>query len=303
MLTNSIKRLPNQKVPIMPRGNAKGPEFVQYFGPVLKALNDLGGLAAAGDVVDAVAALKNVSEAEQERRNQGGALRFYNQVAWARQYLMWAGLLDGSKRGLWRLTDKGLAGIDMSQAEAVELFKQQHALHAEKADTQPGSAEEIEEEPQSPPEGYQEKLLSVIKGLTPQAFERLCKRLLAEYGLEKVHVTGKKGDGGVDGTAILKVNTFVTFKVIFQCKRYAGSVDPSTVREFRGAMHHRADKGIMLTTGTFTKKAQEEALNGIPQIELVNGEELVELFEEKGLGLIPTYEVDLSFFEQFKAEN
>jgi restriction system protein len=191
----------------------------------------------------------------------------------------------------------------MSHTEAVELFKQQHALHAEKAESKQASESEDEEEPQSSPEGYKESLLTVIRNLPPPAFERLCKRLLAEYDLEKVQVTGKKGDGGIDGTAILKVNTFVTFKVIFQCKRYADSVGPSTVREFRGAMHHKADKGIMLTTGTFTKKAQEEALEGIPQIELVDGEDLVQLFEEKGLGLVPTYEVDRSFFEQFKAEN
>jgi restriction system protein len=283
--------------------NANGSEFVQYFGPVLKALKELGGLAAAGDVVDTIAKQRKVSEEEQEKKNKGGALRFYNQVAWARQYLIWGGYLDGSKRGQWRLTEKGMAAVDMSHEQALKIFKQQHALHAKKAESELEKQDEEEDELQATPEKYQDELLSVIKSLPPAAFERLCKRLLAEYGLEKVQVTGKAGDGGIDGIAILKVNTFVTFKVIFQCKRYSKSVDPKTVREFRGAMHNKAEKGIMLTTGTFTKKAQDAALDDIPQIELVDGEQLVQLFEERKLGLVPTYDVDLSFFEQFKADD
>jgi restriction system protein len=284
--------------------NVKGPEFVQYFGPVLKALKELGGIGSAADVVETVARIKNVSEAEQDKKNKGGALRFYNQVAWARQYLMWGGYLDGSKRGVWRLTEKGIAATAMSHGEALALFKQQHALHlsAGKADETEGEEGEGEDESQKAPEGYKEKLLSILRSLAPAAFERLCKRLLGEYGLEKVEVTGGKGDEGIDGSGILKVNKFVTFKVMFQCKRYSGAVGPDKVREFRGAMHSATDKGIMLTTGTFTKSAQAEALSKIPQIELVDGDQLVLLFEERKLGLVPTYDVDLNFFEQFKAD-
>jgi restriction system protein len=287
----------------MPR-NIRGPEFVQDFGPVLRALKELGGLGSASDVVEAVARIKNVSEAEQEKKNKGGAPRFYNQVAWARQYLMWGGYLDGSKRGEWRLTEKGIAATGMSHAQALDLFKQQHALHlsAAKAEETEGEGNDGEEESQDAPEGYKEKLLSVLRGLPAAAFERLCKRLLGEYGLEKVQVTGGKGDEGIDGSGILKVNRFVTFKVMFQCKRYSGAVGPDKVREFRGAMHGSTDKGIMLTTGTFTKSAQSEALGKVPQIELVDGDQLVLLFEERKLGLVPTYDVDLNFFEQFKAD-
>ena len=289
----------------MPR-NSRGPEFVQYFGPVLQALKELGGLGSAADVVEIVARIKNISEAEQEKKNKGGALRFYNQVAWARQYLIWAGYLDGSKRGEWRLTEKGMAATGLSDTEALHLYKEAKALRPspEKGSAREEEENEGEDESLNSPEEYKEKLLSVLQSLPPGGFERLCQRLLREYGLEKVQVTGRSGDGGVDGNGILKVNQFVTFKVMFQCKRYSGAVGPDKVREFRGAMHGATDKGIMLTTGTFTKNAQVEALSKIPQIELVDGDQLVLLFEEQNLGLVPrtTYDVDISFFEQFKAD-
>ena len=95
----------------------------------------------------------------------------------------------------------------------------------------------------------------------------------------------------------------MTFKVLFQCKRYARGVSCGQVRDFRGAMQGRADKGIIITTGSFTKDAHAEAIrDGVPPIELVDGEQLVNLFEELELGLVPrtTYDVDATFFEQFR---
>jgi len=124
-----------------------------------------------------------------------------------------------------------------------------------------------------------------------------------ESGFEKVQITGKSGDGGLDGIGILQMNAFVSFKVLFQCKRYAGSVSLSQVRDFRGAMMGRADEGIILTTGTFTADARKEAVrDGVPPIELVDGEKILDMFEELQLGLLPkkAYDVDLKFFEEFK---
>ena len=102
-------------------------------------------------------------------------------------------------------------------------------------------------------------LLNLIKSLPPGGFERLSQRLLRESGFQKVEVTGKTGDGGIDGVGILQVNPFVSFNVLFQCKRYQGAVTPSQIRDFRGAMMGRADKGIIITTGTFTLEAKKEA--------------------------------------------
>jgi restriction system protein len=164
---------------------------------------------------------------------------------------------------------------------------------------------DVEEEDAAPteiPQGHKEQLLNVLRQLPPSGFERLCQRLLRESGFEQIEVTGRTGDGGIDGIGIVKVNAFVTFKVLFQCKRYARGVSCGQVRDFRGAMQGRADKGIIVTTGTFTKDAHAEAVrDGVPPIELVDGEQLVELFEELELGLMPrkTYDVDATFFEQF----
>lgn len=116
-------------------------------------------------------------------------------------------------------------------------------------------------------------------------------------------VTGRSGDNGIDGEGILEVNPFVTFKVLFQCKRYRGSVGAPVIRDFRGAMLGRADKGIILTTGNFTQDARREARrDGAPPVELVDGDKLVEMFEKLELGLIPriTFDVDQKFFDEFR---
>jgi len=138
--------------------------------------------------------------------------------------------------------------------------------------------------------------------LPPSGFEKLCQRLLRESGFEQVVVTGRTGDGGIDGHGILQVNPFVSFSVFFQSKRYKGSVSTSQIRDFRGAMLGRADKGIVITTGSFTLDAKKEARrDGVPPIELVDGEKLIEMFEALELGLKPKkdFEVDSEFFKEF----
>lgn len=152
-------------------------------------------------------------------------------------------------------------------------------------------------------EDYRDEVLKVLLTLPPAGFERLSQRLLREAGFTQVAVTGQAGDGGIDGFGILQVNPLVSFKVLFQCKRYAKSVVPSQVRDFRGAMSGRADKGIIITTGTFTAEARREATrDGAPPIELIDGEKLVDMLERFELGLRPvkTYELDSSFFNEFK---
>ncbi len=139
--------------------------------------------------------------------------------------------------------------------------------------------------------------------MPPEGFERICQRLLRESGFQQVKVTGKTGDGGIDGHGILEINPLVSFKVVFQCKRYQGAVSTSHVRDFRGAMMGRADKGIIMTTGSFTLDAKREAVrDGVPPIELVDGEKMIDMFENIELGLMPktVYEIDDDFFEEFK---
>lgn len=121
--------------------------------------------------------------------------------------------------------------------------------------------------------------------MDPSAFERLAQRLLRESDFVKVEVTGKSGDGGIDGSGVLRIG-LISFQVLFQCKRYAGSVPSGTVRDFRGAMQGRADKGLIITTGTFTADARKEATrDGAPAIDLIDGEALCQLLKDKRLGV------------------
>ena len=73
--------------------------------------------------------------------------------------------------------------------------------------------------------------------------------MLRKSGFTQVDVTGRSGDGGIDGIGIMRLGGFLSFRVLFQCKRYKGSVGAGTVRDFRGAMIGRTDKGLIVTTG------------------------------------------------------
>lgn len=294
---------------------SKGPQFVHYFGPVLDALRDLGGSGRPAEVCDLIAQRLNVSDQERIAVNKGGQSKFENRVHWARFYLAKAGYVDSSTRGVWSLTEQGQAKSTMPFDEALSIFK---TLHAQFAGEKPSAANDnaavaavaIEDDAVAPSTtlsssdyGYRAKLLNRLQSLPPGGFERLCQRLLREAGFEQVIVTGRTGDGGIDGQGLLQINPFVSFKVLFQCKRYAGAVSASQVRDFRGAMMGRADKGIIMTTGTFSVDAQKEALrDGVPPIELVNGDKLLDMFESLELGLKPrkTFDIDEQFFEPFR---
>lgn len=284
----------------------RGPEFIRFFQPILEVMRTLGGSGTASEIVDRSLEFAKVTEAEQQAVNKNGLSRVKNQVHWARQYLVWAGYLGSSKWGVWNLTEKG-ASTNLSTFDALETFKSVQRNRARSSQASEAQPRPITEEmlEASEPKTYRTVLLELIRSLPPSGFERLTQRLLRESGFQHVTVTGKSGDGGIDGIGILQVNPFVSFNVLFQCKRYQGAVTPSHVRDFRGAMMGRADKGLIITTGTFTLDAKKEARrDGVPPIELVDGELLVEMFERHELGLVPkrTYEVDETFFEEFKKE-
>ncbi len=286
----------------------RGPRFVRYFGPVLTALHDLGGSARPREVAEKVAENEQVPEGVLSEVLDSGSSRYGNHVAWARFYLSKAGYIDSSRHGVWSLSDKGRSVRTMSHDEALQLFKDTHKRLSRQSAARPkaGTAEtpEEDESDSATSESYQDEVLLTLGSLPPEGFERFCQRVLREAGFQEVAVTGRSGDGGIDGIGILQVNPLVSFKVLFQCKRYKGSVSPSQVRDFRGAMSGRADKGIIITTGTFTSEARKEAVrDGVPPIELVDGPRLVEMLEELELGLKPiqSFEVDQDFFSDFSS--
>jgi len=283
---------------------AKGPEFIRFFSPILKILIESGGTGAPSEIVDRAIEMAKVSESEQEAVNKNGQSRVKNQVHWARQYLVWQGYLDSSKRGVWTITDKGMS-LDLKAFDPLDAFRDVHKrlVEAKKAKVRDGASGEEPLSDDIEIQDYRTRLLDLIRSLPPEGFERLSQRLLRESGFQHVTVTGRIGDGGIDGVGTLQVNPFVSFNVLFQCKRYRGTVTPSQVRDFRGAMMGRADKGIIITTGAFTLEAKKEARrDGVPPIELVDGDVLVDMFERLELGLVPkrTYEIDEKFFDDYK---
>lgn len=283
------------------------PQYFRHFTPIIEALKELGGSGRAGEVVDLATEKLNISDDELNETISSGQSRVKNQIQWARFMLAKTGYLDSSTRGVWTLTEKGLKA-DLKDSDLLELYdqaKQMTKEYREKKKKEGG--------PKPPPGGvivgpiiqsdYQSEILNILKNLPPAGFERICQRLLRESGFEQVDVTGRTGDGGIDGIGLLQVNPFVSFKVLFQCKRFRDSVGAPVVRDFRGAMMGRADKGIIITTATFSRAAKKEARrDGVPPIELVDGEKLVEMFEIYEIGLKPTkiYELDYKFFEEFK---
>ena len=277
-------------------------QFTRFCPPIIAVLQSLGGSGTTSEVIDHAIEILGIPESEQEIELKSGGSRVRNQAAWARLYLVKGGLLESSKRGVWSLTDQGQK-IDPKNFDFEKLFKTIQRDHrAGKWDEKENTAIDEDEVTIADHEDYRSQLLNFIKNLSPAGFERLCQRLLRESGFQRVTVTGKSGDGGIDGIGILQVNPFVSFNVLFQCKRYQGSVTPSNVRDFRGAMMGRADKGIIMTTGTFTVEAIKEARrDGVPPIELVAGDDLIRLFEELELGLIPrtTYDINESFFQEY----
>jgi restriction system protein len=284
----------------------KGAKFVRYFGPLLDALRGLGGSGTPDEVTERIASDLRLSDQVQNELLPSGEPRFRNQVAWGRFYLAREGLIDASKRGVWSLTERGRAtSLSPEQARAiflkwVRIFQEQRRARSEK--TEP--VEEVVAEEATPATNdYRTATLALLLKLSPKGFEQLAQRLLREAGFTQVVVTGSAGDGGIDGYGTLQINPLVSIKVLFQCKRYAKAVSPSQVRDFRGAMSGRADKGIVVTTGTFTAEARREATrDGVPQIELIDGEKLVDMLANLELGLKPitTYEIESEFFKQFE---
>jgi len=284
----------------------KQAEFVRWMGPLLDALRALGGKASPRETSEWIAEQLALPKELIEAKLKSGNARFHNQVQWARQYLAWEGLIDSTQRGVWTLTPKG-AKTRLDEHAGRELFLKWVDIHKRARDQKRNlSDQQVKpggEEKELPEEVEEQTLLDVIQSLPPEGFERLCKRVLHEFGFERVTVVGKSHDGGIDGLGTLRLNPFVSIKIVFQCKRYRGAVGRPQVGEFRNAMLGRAEKGIFITTGYFTAEAEKEAQrDGAPPVELVDGERLLELFEAKQLGLRPkqAFEIDQAFFDQFR---
>jgi restriction system protein len=274
------------------------PTFDNLFNPLLQAIHELGGSASISEQEERVAQILNLSTSDLEQIHKGNRTKFSYNLAWARTYLKNFDLLANSTRGVWSLTAKGQK-TDQVNKENIKRFTQ--ALRPSgKPKPVNNVVPEIEEFT------WEDEVLEILKNLKPDAFERLCQRLLRESGFVQVEITGRSGDGGIDGKGIIKLGSVLSFHVIFQCKRYRERISPSVVRDFRGAMVGRADKGLIITTGSFTRDARSEALrDGAPPLDLIDGDDLVGMLKAYQLGIrtelktVESINIDKSWFEQF----
>ena len=290
--------------------NESHARFINWMPPFIEVLKEKGGSATTKEVRDGIAKrMKLNDKILAERYEKSGLLKFNNQVYWAKQYLTWEKLVCTSKHGVWALTDEGTKNSSFSYDDALILVRKWIKVHQDNTKSKWQQAKdtiseaegnEIDIEPEK-----SISLLEMLKKTSPTGFEHLCGRLLREYDFEAIEVTKQSNDGGIDGTAILKLNPFVNMSVYFQCKKYNGTVPIGHIREFVGVLEteKRADKGLFITTGTFPSSAYELEKNNT-KLELIDGDELVEMFEKAELGVTQriVYDPDPIFFKQYMSE-
>jgi restriction system protein len=260
------------------------PVFSQLLWPTIVALKALGGSAANDELLTKVVELMHLSpEVQNAPHTDGRQSKVGYNLHWAKTYLKKVGYVDNSVRAVWALTDVGELCTE-AEVEKVPTLVRKMATGARKA--APDERDEpVADAAETLEVHWKDQLLECLRSIQPDAFERLSQRLLREAGFIKVEVTGRAGDGGIDGIGVLRLN-LLSFQVLFQCKRYSGSVGPGTIRDFRGAMVGRSDKGLLITTGTFTTEAKREATrDGAPAIELIDGEQLCDLLKQPKLGV------------------
>ena len=263
--------------------------YDQLMQPLMTALVNLGGSGSIDEIYEAVLELEKLDEETLgilHNPEKSSQTEIGYRLAWARTYLKKAGYLENSSRGVWALTDKAKQAPKIDSRKIVNYVRSlDKKIYQDTADVSDPAAS-VDESPEEIL-AWREKLHHIlIEEMSPEAFERLTQRMLRESGFVHVEVTGRTGDGGIDGKGIARINGLMSFHIAFQCKKYKGSVGAPEIRNFRGAIVGRADRGMFITTGNFTKAAIEEAnRDGAAPIDLVDGDQLADKLKELALGI------------------
>lgn len=275
----------------------KVPKFQELMNVTLKGLENLGGSGTIQEIDEQVVQILNLPDeitSILHNPEKSSKTELEYRLAWTKTYLKKYGLIENSKRGVWAFSENYSKGMRVNPQQVVKEVRQ-------------GKVHEVSNEKElikeSTNESWREELHKTILSISPESFERLAKRILREIGFVQVEVTGQSGDGGIDGKGIVKLQNVLSYHVVFQCKRYSGSVGPGYIRDFRGAMVGRADKGLFITTGTFTRDALKEATrDGASPIDLIDGEELIGILKELELGvqvkMVEEISIDQDWFRQ-----
>lgn len=290
------------------------PRYSGLITPTYNALRTLGGSGSNEEILNQIIADLAIPDEVSDISHQGNTnmSELQYQLAWARTYMKNYGIIENSSRSIWSikpeymgvesLDDKAIISTVVRQG--VERRKNNHSASDETPNpNQPEDDSPENDEVEYPDEAkpWRVRLSEILQNMDPYGFERLSQRVLRECGFSQVEVTKKSGDGGIDGTGKLKINGIFSFNVAFQCKRYSGLVGAGAIRDFRGSLTTDIEKGVLITTGTFSKAAKEEASNpGKQQIDLIDGEEFINKIAEYGIGVkeIKSYEIDEDFFRK-----
>jgi restriction system protein len=266
----------------MAKVNIPIPTYDKLMNPLIQALHQLGGSGTIEEINNKTTEIAGLSDAQLEvlhNPEKDTQTEVEYRLAWTRTYLKKYGVLENSSRGIWALTPEARE-IQAIDPEDVKRLARQEYQNRLKENSNEGDIE-IERA-----ETWRTQVMDALLNIGSDAFERLIQRLLREAGFTQVEVTGRSGDRGIDGKGLMRLGGLLSFHVMFQCKRYQGSVQASDVRDFRGALVGRADKGLLITTGNFTRGAIEEATrDGAPAIDLIDGERLIDKLKELSLGI------------------
>lgn len=273
------------------------PKTTDLLWPLLVGIRQLGGSATIQETMEQVALNLKLTEEDLDQSHTGGPRSEFNyRMAWARTILKYIELINNTSRGVWTITQLGKQ-IE-SEEQTKELWRQ-YQVNNRSGTTRSRTDLDIDEVDKEI--DWIRRTLEIVRQIKPDAFERLCQRVLREAGFTKVEVTGRPSDQGIDGVGVLKVN-LLSFHVLFQCKRYSGQVAAREIREFRGAMSGRVDKGLFITTGRFTNAASDEAVrDGVQAVDLIDGESLCRLLKKYELGVKTEKSIEIKpdpeFFE------
>jgi len=247
----------------------------KYIESVLQVLHELGGSATSQEITEAVILKNNISDEELNIKTKNGISVVKNLIAWAKVNLQKSQDIFKTSTGVYVLSN-----ASHKPSNECRLMPDEYST-----DTQ--SIKEI--------------LILELNSISPKGFERLIQRILREYGFDKVIVTGRSSDGGIDGEGYYHLNPFISMKVVFQCKRYKNNISSPMIRDFRGAMQGKADNGIFITTSSFTKDAYKEgSRDGVYPIKLIDGSNLVDIMLDLKIGILNDNQIDSDFFNEFK---
>jgi restriction system protein len=292
--------------------NDKVPRYSDLINPVFSALKKLGGSGTNEEILEKVIESLSLSNeiVDFPHKNSSSITELSYQSAWARTYLKNYGVIQNSARSVWSINPAFtqvqnldqktiISELSRKSIEKKKTYKTKKTDVINIDDSNMQNDKNVEEPDEQNP--WRRKLIEILQNMDPYGFERLSQRILRECGFSQVEVTRKSADGGIDGTGKLKINGIFSFNVAFQSKRYKELVGPAVIRDFRGSLTADIEKGVIITTGTFSKSARDEASNpGKMQIDLIDGEELLNKITEFGIGVreILTYEIDEDFFSK-----